>query len=396
MNKYIIELLKTESTVIIPEFGALMGAGNSLMFNPILKFNDGKLIKYIAKKEGKDEQEVANMVAKHVKEINLVLDKGESYEIFGLGSFSKGGDGKVVFQVSDSAEPINTEEKPAKEEPKKETPIVTPVVEKKEAPKVEEKKEEPKKEEKPTPVVATDKKEEKKPEKKVEAKTKKENRKPEKPKKEKKKKKGWIIWLVILLIVFGGGGTFVALKWKEVNAWISSLTSGKDKNISDVVDLDKINNNTDEHQTDEETMLMTPDSLAQTEGDTLMNELDSAEINSLPEKDVTKNVEAEEEEEIIEDIVEEKEEPKEEVIKSEPVVVSNDLKYHIMVGAFSDRSNAEGLVKKMQDAGLSNARILPGGGLAKVVAGSYATKADASAQLSKAREFNDGAYVMKK
>ncbi len=59
MNKYLIELIKLQTSVILPGFGSLM-IGNSktgkIVFNPLLKFNDGALAKYIAQKEGIDQQ----------------------------------------------------------------------------------------------------------------------------------------------------------------------------------------------------------------------------------------------------------------------------------------------------------------------------------------------------
>ena len=95
MNKYLLEILKIENTVIIPGIGALMVTNNktgTLMFNPHLKFNDRTLEKYVEANSNMDEKESANFVAKYSRELLSELDKGEAYTIFGLGKFVKNGD----------------------------------------------------------------------------------------------------------------------------------------------------------------------------------------------------------------------------------------------------------------------------------------------------------------
>ncbi len=397
MNKYIIELLKTESTVIIPDFGALMGSGKSLMFNGILKFNDGKLQNYIAEKEGKDPQEVLNMIASHVRDIQTDLDKGNTYTIFGLGSFSKNENDKIVFspegsvieeeqeeeqviapiinvdtdnieQVKDEVEEVLSKPEEIKEEVVQES-IVGDVIEKK-----EEKKEEKIVTAKETPIVTAKTSE------------KKDKLKKEKPKKEKKKRKGMIVWLIILLLL-AGGGTFVGLKWKEVNNWIASFT-GEAKELTDDISLGNTNSDEEINNVDDNPIIT--DSIEEeTIDSTMLNEEDI-----MNEEEVEED-ESNSEEETKDDIEEETEQQEEEIIMDE-TPLSSDLNYHILVGAFGNKSNAEGLVDKLKEAGFSNARILPGGGLSKVVAGSWSSRSEAKEYLDKAQEFNDGAYVMKK
>lgn len=158
MNKYLVEILKIQSSVILPGLGALMvpsQKSGKIVFNPHLKFNDGSLAKYISEKEGIEQQEAQNRVAKFVREIEAELGKGNTYNMFEFGEFYKNKDGDVDFNMFGN-------EKPAEA-------AVTPPVEKKEKPvkevskpKAEEKvvPEPPKKEE--TKVVALEKKEPKK------------------------------------------------------------------------------------------------------------------------------------------------------------------------------------------------------------------------------------------
>lgn len=108
MDKYLIELLKEENTVIIPELGALMASGTNntnIMFNAYLKFDDGVLAKYVAEKENADLTETKNKIASHVRDIKAQLDKGETYAIFGLGKFSKNSEGEIEFEQSSESVP---------------------------------------------------------------------------------------------------------------------------------------------------------------------------------------------------------------------------------------------------------------------------------------------------
>lgn len=102
MNKYLIEILKIQNSIILPGFGALMVASaktGKIVFNPLLKFNDGTLAKFIAEKEGIDEQAALNTIAKFVREIETELNKGNSYDVFQFGKFFKDKDGKIDFTM---------------------------------------------------------------------------------------------------------------------------------------------------------------------------------------------------------------------------------------------------------------------------------------------------------
>ena len=98
------------------------------------------------------------------------------------------------------------------------------------------------------------------------------------------------------------------------------------------------------------------------------------------------SIDSNEPEELIED---------EEII-DEPIELTKDMIYHITVGSFGDRSNAQALVEKMKSEGLPNARILKTGGtMAKVVAGSYPSEKAAEQDMEKAKKYNSEAYVIK-
>jgi len=159
MNKYLIEILKIQDSIILPGLGALMVASQKtgkIVFNQHLKFNDGSLANFIAEKESIDIQDAQNQVAKFVREIEAVLGKGESYDMFEFGRFYKNKDGAVDFELAGAAKPV-TNEKPA---PKKVKPVADVI-----KPEPEIKKETPKKKEadkvSPKETAKTKKKEEK-------------------------------------------------------------------------------------------------------------------------------------------------------------------------------------------------------------------------------------------
>lgn len=386
MNKYIIDLLKTESTVIIPEFGALMVTGKSLIFNPILKFNDGKLIKYIAETENRDEVEVGNMVAKHVRDITADIGMGNTYSVFGLGSFYKNEEGKIVFEAEGEQTKSDDKVAPVVKKVKKDpTPVVPPqkiteenketsakdvkpVIQATPTPEVSKAK--------PTPIINKVEEVKAVPLKEPEV-IKVKEKSESKPK--KKSKKGLVV-LLLLLLILGGAGAFTAIKWDMVKGWFGNkptiaIIDGNDNTVND--------NELNSAEQDDE-MLLTDSSIIDSDSldlvdDTLEN------MEEVIDDNVT-----------VQDQIEIQDEDVEVLPKVEPEV-SNDLKYHISVGAFSSRENAEALVEKMRANGLPNARILPGSAsLSKVVAGSYATRDEAKADVEKAQEYNSEAYVIKK
>lgn len=137
MNKYLIELIKLQSSVILPGFGSLM-IGNTktgkIVFNPHLKFNDGALAKFIAQKEGIDAQAAQNQIAKFVREIEADLGKGNTFGIFQLGKFSKNAKGEVEFihegdavlPSAEASKPVaGKESKPSVAPEKKSDPVKT-------------------------------------------------------------------------------------------------------------------------------------------------------------------------------------------------------------------------------------------------------------------------------
>lgn len=99
MNKYLIDLLSEVNTVIIPGFGALTVVNRTnkdFMFMPYLKYDDGLLADFIAKKEGWPIGEAKDLISKYVNDISITLNKGGKYDFPEIGSFKKVED-DIVF-----------------------------------------------------------------------------------------------------------------------------------------------------------------------------------------------------------------------------------------------------------------------------------------------------------
>lgn len=128
MDKYLIAILKEVNTIIIPDLGALTivnHATGEIMFMPYLKFDDGKLSKHIAEREGWEENEAKNLIAKYVREVRTKLDQGETYDIYQVGSFFKNEEGDVDFRIW-TGEKVETASVAEQSEPESVAPIVAP------------------------------------------------------------------------------------------------------------------------------------------------------------------------------------------------------------------------------------------------------------------------------
>lgn len=105
MHDYLIEILKIQSVVILPEFGSLMVANlatNQIVFNRHLKFNDGAFAKFIATRQGVDLKTASKQITKFLNEIESELNKTGTYNLPGLGKFHFSKKNSVSFEWEDS------------------------------------------------------------------------------------------------------------------------------------------------------------------------------------------------------------------------------------------------------------------------------------------------------
>ena len=100
MEKYILELLKGQTRVIVPDLGAFIvsyGKETTIIFNSFLTFNDGVLIGHISNEEGIDTSVAGKKVEAFVSKIKKTLERGDSFVIDDLGVFSKDISGNLKF-----------------------------------------------------------------------------------------------------------------------------------------------------------------------------------------------------------------------------------------------------------------------------------------------------------
>ncbi len=463
MDKYIKQLLERFSKVILPKFGAIVIENDEtgeLMFNEYLNYNDGKLDAIIEKESNMELQDIQNMIAKYIRDIQAQIDKGESYDIFGLGSFSKNKDGEVEFsgnlktgqakKVESTAGPSPTPTKKVEEkkvEPKKKVepikkdvdktkdkvtqkkenkyvaPATTPPS-KESTDKLEaksDKKDDPSKkadDSKKTDKVKKDTEEEaeklkakkKAEEDKVNAKAKKEkeeakeekknkktkDNKPGEPKKKKKKRRVGVFGWIIIILLFLAAG--------------GSITAGLYYDeISDYMgwnefaDQKEIAQNdaslTDESSTKEnETSEMTDDQqeVNDEEDNSTGDDQGNSESSDSSEPEI---IEKEEGENNVEQETEKTTEPVEKV-EPEPTTKytpnTSTGSYHLIAGGFREKSNAEDLVNELNGKGL-NAQIIGRiNGLHFVSAKSYSSLQAAKQDISNVRSQVPGAWIYKK
>jgi len=105
MEKFILELIKENNRVIIPNFGAFIISkenGLSILFNNFLSFNDGLLVNYIAEKKGIDTIVATDQVFEYVDKLKKQLDETGEYGIIGLGQFKKDDSGILRFMQDEN------------------------------------------------------------------------------------------------------------------------------------------------------------------------------------------------------------------------------------------------------------------------------------------------------
>lgn len=151
MENYIRDLLKEKDRVIIPNMGGFLkskGEINNLIFNEFIKFNDGQLINFVARRENIGIDEASRKVDEFVESAKSRLNKGKKISIDEVGTLFMGERGRLRFSAEpDAAEDQITGEpadektvetadrKKEKQSPEKDekTPVREPSEEEKEA-----------------------------------------------------------------------------------------------------------------------------------------------------------------------------------------------------------------------------------------------------------------------
>jgi hypothetical protein len=124
-------LLKQHNTIIIPKLGALTLTTDGVFFNEYIKFNDGKLIKYIAAEHGLDGDAAEDAVVEMVERVNSCSEESGPILIGEIGAFYRLLGGGVGFTDNPSEIIGNSDEVQHENEEKigeSETVMVVPPV----------------------------------------------------------------------------------------------------------------------------------------------------------------------------------------------------------------------------------------------------------------------------
>lgn len=100
MEKKIVSLLNTNLRVILPDFGAFIirqQEPRGVVFNELLRTNDGLLLDYIMKSENVDCDAAQQMLSDYIHHAVHVLDSGSMLAIEGIGSLQKDNNGIITF-----------------------------------------------------------------------------------------------------------------------------------------------------------------------------------------------------------------------------------------------------------------------------------------------------------
>lgn len=437
MDKYIRQLLLLDSKVNLPQFGAIVLTNEEtgvLMFNEYLTYDDGKIVELFVKEGNIEPEEAKHKVKNLVQEIQSKLENGGTYSLGDLGIFSKAED-KIIFNgnlktggsapasvKTDLEEkskvtkeniyiekkenaPVSqdkvTNEKSIDDKPKKQEDNKSKsegklkkdriIAEKKKTKKEKtEKKRKDKEERKRKKIEEKNKriveKERLKNEKNKKVKTpvktenimvqtkdqKKANNQDGKTNEQKRKPAFWILIILILALLIGG--IWIGLNYKSVKTYMGW-------NKLEKSDLPKNNNQTTKDN-NKSSIAKEPIKVAD-EGDYLDTNNANDTLPETVQSATSNNIE---------------------VDHTEPqfpqVKTSTTGKYRIIVGGFQEISNAENMVKSLNNQGFNSEMltgIYTGLELHFVSAQGYSTLDDAKSDLQRIQQsVNKDAWIFKK
>jgi nucleoid DNA-binding protein len=100
MENYIQYLLNTNLRIIIPDFGAFIIRQKEplvIVFNELLRYNDGLLIDYIARHENIDKDMAKHQVTEFTEDLVKALAGGKAVNLEGIGTLQRTGEDKIEF-----------------------------------------------------------------------------------------------------------------------------------------------------------------------------------------------------------------------------------------------------------------------------------------------------------
>lgn len=100
MEKHIQYLLNTNLRIIIPDFGAFIIRQKEplvIVFNELLRYNDGLLIDYIARHENIEKDMAKHQVTEYAENLVKTLESGKEVKLEGIGLLRRTGEDKIEF-----------------------------------------------------------------------------------------------------------------------------------------------------------------------------------------------------------------------------------------------------------------------------------------------------------
>lgn len=115
MLESLIKAINTSNNVTLPNFGGIMKMGSSYMFNEFLKFNDGKLSKFLQETEGLSKEDADIEIDNFINEIKSSLTATGSFSLNKIGVLTQIA-GKIKLEKPSLTN--KSEDKPAPEKSK--------------------------------------------------------------------------------------------------------------------------------------------------------------------------------------------------------------------------------------------------------------------------------------
>ena len=115
----IYEVYQRDKKVFIPEFGAFIYSEitDSIDFNDLLTFDDGKVITEIQNQQDLPEEEARNALIEYVQHVKNTLDLGNSHFFEGIGYLTKDDQGLFSINESMSSPDLISEEEAQEPQP---------------------------------------------------------------------------------------------------------------------------------------------------------------------------------------------------------------------------------------------------------------------------------------
>jgi nucleoid DNA-binding protein len=120
MEKHIQYLLNTNLRIIIPDFGAFIIRQKEplvIVFNELLRYNDGLLIDYLARHENIEKDMAKHQVTEYTENLVKALESGKEVNLEGIGTLHKTGEDKIEFVQTGKVTPKRTPKKAPEKKP---------------------------------------------------------------------------------------------------------------------------------------------------------------------------------------------------------------------------------------------------------------------------------------